>query len=157
MPRPAFLKTLPASATKAYDFIRSGVRQGISARAMESIIRREITAISRTTINQVVRGIKGNLTTVADLRFLKKGARPDPRRIQFAKSDILTEYSFTLEVNATNIDTGLRETRHMQVVTDELLSRAELDDIAQHVIDADPNRYRYKDVEFVVVDAVQRA
>jgi len=124
---------------------------------MESVIRREITAISRATINQVVRGIKGNLTTVADLRFLKRGATPDPTRIRFAKSDILTEYSFSIRVDAINIETGAEERFHMQVATDELLSRAEFDAITQEVIDSDPARYRYKDVEFVVVDAVQRA
>jgi hypothetical protein len=153
---PLFLKSLPASATTAYNAIRSAHRQGISARAMTPIISKTVVPISRRNVNLVIAGLKGHDRGVADLRFLKRGAVPDPTRIQFALSDIKTKYSFTLEVKGINPLTGLEESRHTQVTTDELLSRDDLDALAQSTIEQRPGSESFDEVSFVVVGAYQR-
>lgn len=157
MARPSFLKSMPRSASEAFDFIKAAHLKGISARAMEPIIRKTIVGISRTTINRVVRGIKGIKEGVADLRFLKRGAIPDPTRIKLARSDILTEYSFTLRMDGINPFSGLLETRRTQVVTDRLLSREDLEELAEATIEGKEGSVMFQDTVFTIEEAFQRA
>ena len=156
MARPLFLKTLPKSGTTAYDFILSAYRQGISGRAMEPLIRANITKIGRTTINQVILGIKGIDRGVADLRFLKRGAVPNPRRIKLARGDILHNYSFTLRIKGRNPYTGFIEERFTQVVTDELISRNDMDKLAEETIADKEGSTTFDDAEYTIIAAFRK-
>ena len=129
MARPLFLGNLPRSATVAYDFIRSGVRRGLSARAMESIIRDKLTPISRTTINRVVALEKQRLERVADLRFLRRDARPNIARMDIPTGENMKfEYAFTFEARYVNPFTGRSEIEFRTLSTNDLLTRDEMED-----------------------------
>ena len=128
MARPIFLGGLPRSASVAYDFIRSGVRKGISARAMEPIIRDKLTPISRTTINRVVALEKQRLDRVADLRFLNRNARPNIDRMNIPIGEKMKfEFAFTFEVRYKNPFTGEDVIDHRTLSTNEVLTRDEME------------------------------
>jgi len=124
---------------------------------MESIIRDTLTPISRTTINAVVRGIKGIDRGTADLRFLKRGATPDPRRIPLARGDILTNYSYTVRTTGTGFNTNEEGFRYTQVVSDRLLSREEIEAEAQKAVENKEGSDPLENEDFTIVEALQRA
>ena len=157
MARPVVVREMPPSASIAYDYIKRAMGRGISARAMEPIIRRTITPISRTTINNVVRGIKGIQEAAADLRFLKRNATPDPRRIRPPKGEILTKYSFTVRSSGQGLHYDDDGFRYTQVTSDTLLTREQMETRASEIVELKTGSPELQNRDFVVVEALSGA
>lgn len=154
MPAP-FLATLTASARAAYPFIQRGVREGLSSRALERVIRAAGLAIRRQDLLTAMRLESGVQTQGSELRFLNQDHRPNPARLPIALTKIRRQYSFIVEVSGVNVSTGELTRRNVTVTSDSLLTRREIEAAAVDAVDSQGTRYGMRESSGTLTSGMQ--
>lgn len=67
--------------------------------------------------------------------------RPNPLRLPPAITKIRRAFSFTVRVRGLEADTGASIDQFIQVTSDTLLTRGEIEALAEQAIESDLNRY----------------
>jgi hypothetical protein len=127
----SFLDFLSAAARASYPFIQRGVREGLSANAIQKSLSANDIHLRRTTILDLVRRERELVSAGSSLKFLNRNARPDPRRLPEALTSLRRQYSFTVEVRGTSLSNGESRVQNVTVVSDRLLTRGEIEDVAE--------------------------
>ena len=141
MPR-SLLAALPKVVRVAFPLMTGGVRRGLSISAIRRAIRNTGISIPRgTSLTPIIQGLRRqetigrNLTNlVSPNEIFRTAALPE------SVTEIRRRFSYRYLVEGID-QLGKPITRHIQVSTDnEFLTRGELDNFAQQVID---NKEKY--------------
>lgn len=141
------LYTLTASARRAYPFIVSGARKGLSTRAIERTIRSKGIPITRvSTLNPIVERLREIEIHGANIRFTNLDKTIDTIKLPESITDIRKKYSYTYRVQGTN-RIGVKSDRMVIVATDNPgLTRRELDSLAEELVSEESASDRWHDV-----------
>lgn len=137
-----FLARQSARARRASPLVRRGVREGVSSRQIMGILQKAGLGIRRQTLLDMMRLIEGEVAIGPVLSALGINRRPNPFRLPPAITKIRRAFSFTVRVRGLETDTGISSEQFIQVTTDTLLTRGEIEALAQQAIEADMNRYK---------------
>ena len=130
----AFLDTLSDLARQAYPIIQRGVREGLSSRALDEVIRNAFgESIRRQTLLDVMRFERNVEEAGSRLKFLGLDSYPNPDRLPEAVTALRREFSFVVEVRGTRA--GLSTVQHVTVTSDSVLSRAQMQDLAIEAVE----------------------
>lgn len=128
---PPFLSTLSARARRAYPIIVRGVREGLNSIQIGSVLAAGEGNIRRTSLLGIMRRVRNIETVGVQLRFLKRTAFPDPRRLPEALTKLRRAFSFTVRLRGIAIDTGQAIERFVTVSLDNPRSRDAMERIAE--------------------------
>lgn len=109
--------------------ITAAVRAGASANEIQRAIAGTDAAMRRTTLLDIVRAARAVTSEFADLRFLRRDRRPNPRRLPEALTTIRRDFSFTVRGTLLAPDGSTFE-QAVNVATDALLTRGEIEGVA---------------------------
>jgi hypothetical protein len=152
----AFLDTLSATARQAYPIIQRGVREGLSSRALDSLIREGLgSSIRRQTLLDIIRDVRNIFDVGAQLRFLNQESRPNPARLPEALTKIRREFSFTVEVRGIFGPTGLSTIQNVTITSDTLLTRREMEEAAIEAVEEGSDRYQLDIVSAIPIQGLR--
>ncbi len=138
---PPLLSTLPARARLAFPIIQGGVRRGLSANSIQSLLRSEGLGIRRQSLLDIIRAERGIETASSRLRAMRRDFTPDPRRLPDALTKLRRAFSFQVKIRGFDLSTGEDITRFVSVALDDPLTRAEIENIGLGFIEDDMERY----------------
>lgn len=151
------LSTLPKTARVAYPIIQTGVRRGLSTRAIERAVRAAGLPISRSSILPIRRAILGIEKVGRNLRNVKSAGVINTRRLPESITRIATRYSYTVRIRGRDIQGNVTE-RYIQVLTDESrLTRGEIESRAVDIINDNTSQYGILEAQATIIEGVQRA
>lgn len=137
-----FLLGLSARARRASPIIRRGVREGVSSRALTGILQKAGLGIRRQTLLDIMRLMEGEAAIGPVLSGLGLNRRPNPLRLPPALTKIRRAFSFTVRIQGVDVETGVGSQRFITVTTDTLLTRGEIEALAEQAIETDSDRYK---------------
>jgi len=138
---PGVLSALSASARLAYPAIVRGVREGLSLNRLQAALQEANLGIRRATLLSLMQRERALVSAGESMRFLPRAARPDPARLPEALTILRRQFSFTVELRGRSLQTGERTTQHVTVASDRLLTRAEIEDVAERFGQQGGERY----------------
>ena len=138
---PPILSTLSAGARRAYPIIQGGVRQGLSANAIQRVLQAEGLGIRRQTLLTIIRAERGIETASIQLRTMRRDFIPDPRRLPDALTKLRRPFSFQVRIRGFDLSTGETIDRFVSVSLDDPLTRAEIENLGLSFIEEDMERY----------------
>ena len=150
-----FLLGLSSRARRASPIIRRGVREGVSSRALTGILQRAGLGIRRQTLLDIMRLVEGEAAIGPVLSALGINRRPNPLRLPPALTKIRRAFSFTVRVSGLDVDTGVSSERFVTVTTDTLLTRGEVEALAEQAIETDRDRYQLRETAFLLTGGVR--
>ena len=150
-----FLLGQSLRARRASPIIRRGVREGISSRALTGILQRAGLGIRRQTLLDIMRLVEGEIAIGPVLSALGLNRRPNPLRLPPAITKIRRAFSFTVRVRGADLDTGIETERFVTVATDTLLTRGEIEALAEQAIESDLSRYKIIVSEFLLTGGLR--
>lgn len=129
---PAGLLSLFGPAVRrAFPIIQGGVRQGLSSRSIDRLIRDAFgVSIRRSTLLQLMNAEQGIEQSNPVLRNLRRAARPNPARLPPATTRLRRQYAFDVLVKGIQGNSGVKGEQWITISTDRLLDRATLEDMA---------------------------
>lgn len=140
MPIP-FLATLNLTARFAYPIIQSGVRKGLSSRALSSILTGKGLGIRRSILLDIMRREKTLWEHGLNMKFLPMNRRPNPLKLPSAIHKIRRAYSYVVSYRGYNEATGDAILEQITVATSNVLTRAEAQEAAMSYIEGEPKKY----------------
>jgi hypothetical protein len=152
---------LSSSALRNLSAIQGGVARGLSSTAIQTLIRETTgTGVRRVDLLEAIRSVRGIAESGLRVQNIRKDRFPDPARMERAKTRILSNYSFTTEVSGVNRFTGVKETSHLTVRSNRLLTPNEIiseakEAVAQAQVDT-PSDLPFQVSEIKVVGARRR-
>lgn len=152
---PSLLRSLPRSARQALPIIERGIREGLSSRALTSIIREAGIPISRTSVLRATRALRGETLTITDIKLQPRDVPFDVNRLPTSLTRIRRELSFRVAVRGIDAN-GQPVERHVTVATDD--ASKTLDDIlseAEQYV-SDPTDYGLAEVQEIEVIGAKR-
>lgn len=136
MAAPPWLSTLPLAARLFYPFAVSGVAAGLTANSMLEAWSRAGPGIRRTVGLEVIRRVKGIEDSRALQRGLRKGLRPDPRRLPEALHKIRRPFVFTVRVEGVLIATGQATRQFINLAMETpSLTRSEMEQLVLETVE----------------------
>ena len=150
-----FLLRLSLRARTASPIIRRGVREGVSSRALTVILQNAGLGIRRQTLLDIMRLMEGEAAIGPVLSALGINRRPNPLRLPPAITKIRRAFSFRVRVRGSIEDTGEPTERFITVTSDTLLTRGEIEAIADEAIEADRGRYNLVVSDLLLVGGVR--
>lgn len=112
------LSAFPKSARAAFPFIQSGVRRGLSTRAIEQSIRKAGIPVSRArTIVPLARELRAIEQAGRNIRNIGKTRTINVDRLPLAVTRQRRRYAFIVRITGIDAEQGLIE-RHVTVSTD---------------------------------------
>lgn len=127
----SLLSKLGKSAAQAYPIIQRGIREGLSANAIQKVLRDSGLGVRRTSLLEVVRAERGVQEAGERLRFLRPDRRPDPSRLPLAITKQRRLYSYTIRIRGADPFTAEPFERWFNVSSDQLLTRNDVEAIAE--------------------------
>ena len=146
---------LPRRAGQAFPIIQRGVREGLSANAIQSLLRAADLGIRRQSLLDIVRGVRGIEAAGAQLRFLNRNFTPDPRRLPEALTKIRRAFSFNVRLRGIDIQTGEDFERFVNVALDRPLSRAAIEQLGFDFSQPEPDQYGFAVTDVLLVGGVK--
>lgn len=137
-----FLAGLSLRARRASPIIRRGVREGVSSRQLTQILQKAGLGIRRQTLLDIMRLVEGEAAIAPVLSALGINRRPNPLRLPPAITKIRRAFSFTVRVSGLDTDTGGALEQFVTVTSDTLLTRGEIEALAEQAIERDLDRYK---------------
>jgi hypothetical protein len=151
------LATVGKAARAAFPIIEGGVSRGLSATAINSLIRDTMgSGIRRQTLLDIMRAVRNIETTSSQLRFLAPDRLPNPNRLAVSATVMRRRYAFVVDVHGTHASTGAPILKRVTISTDQLLTRAQIEDEAQSLMEDEESEYGI-DVNRVVLVRGMRA
>lgn len=136
-----FLAGLSLRARRASPIIRRGVREGVSSRQLTSILQKAGLGIRRQTLLDIMRLVEGEAAIGPVLSALGINRRPNPLRLPPAITKIRRAFSFTVRVRGLETDTGAALEQFVTVTSDTLLTRGEIEALAEQAVERAVDRY----------------
>ncbi len=136
-----FISSLSKSARTAYSFIKRGIKEGLSGRAIGQVLKDAGTGIRNQTLFEMIREIKGVEQKGSQLKFLPLNKRPNPERLPRSLTPIRNNYGFEVLIEGHQNTTGLRESRFITIGSDTLLTRGEIETLAFDAISENADIY----------------
>ena len=152
---PPLLSTLSQRARTAFPIIRGGVARGLSANSIQSLLRGQDLGIRRTDLLAIIRAERGIELAAGGLRTMRRNRTPDPRQLPDASTKIRRAFSFEVRIKGFDLNTGADTTQFVTVVLDDPLTRAEIENLALSLIDAQAERYGFAVTEVLLVRGVK--
>lgn len=143
------------AAKRALSGIRGGVARGVAPRVIERTLERAGIPVPQPTLEKVITQERRRREAGAKLKNLGRNRRPNPTRLPLSLTPIARAYAFLVEVQATAVSTGERVTRWITVSTDELLTRGEIEDRAQSMIEGEADAYGLTDITVTVSEGMR--
>ena len=144
-------------ARQALPVIQRGVGEGLSSRAISSIIKDAFgKSIRRSTLLDVIRGIKGIEKANVQLKFIRKDRLPNVDRIPEAITRIRRNFSYKVKVEGHFIDTDIAHTEYINISSDINLTIAQIEAKALEAMEAGIKRYKLI-VEKLTLDEAVKA
>jgi len=143
-------------AKQALPLIRGGVTKGLSSRAISTAIKATFgKSVRRSTLLSIIKQYKNIDTIGAQLKFLPRLSRPNPLRLPTALTKLRRKYSFVVRIRGHIEGTLERIEQMITISTDTILSRGEMEDIAESVIADDGDRYPIVDTTATLLSGIQ--
>ena len=136
-----FLLRQSSRARRASPMILRGVREGISSRQLMGVLQKAGLGIRRQVLLDLMRLYGDEVAIGPVLSALGINRFPNPMRLPPALTKIRRAYSFTVRVRGAELDTGLETEQFVTVTSDTLLTRGEIEALADQAIEADRSRY----------------
>ncbi len=136
-----FLLKQTARARRASPMIRRGVREGVSSRQLMGILQKAGLGIRRQTLLDIMRLMEGEAAIGPVLSALGINRMPNPLRLPPALTKIRRAFSFTVRVRGSVETTGEPIERFVTVTTDTLLTRGEIEALADEAIEGERGHY----------------
>jgi hypothetical protein len=133
MPIP-LLATLSATARAAYPIIKGGVARGLSANAIQGVLRAQSLGIRRQTLLDIIRAENNIERAQAALRYVGLNRIPNPNRLPQALTRLRRRYSFVVEIAGRAIETGESILQNVTVSLDTVLTRGEIERLAEEAV-----------------------
>ena len=111
--------------------------------------------IRRQTLLDIIRAERGVISAGKDLRNIRLGFVPDPRRLPEALTKMRRSFSFTVRITGTDVSTGEALIQNISVALDKPLTRSQIESIAVDFIEADFERYGLDITEVLLVSGVK--
>lgn len=136
------LNSLPASAALALPIIRSGVRQGLSKRAITEQVRKQGIPITYDrTASPLIDAVRAEETIGRNIRVTKGSDVVPSIDLPESITRLRKRYSFRYQQMGTDVN-GNVVVRNINISTDrDDITREELDEIAENTLD-DTNNYQ---------------
>ncbi len=150
-----FLTTLSAAARLAYPAIHGGVRRGLSANRIQSILTGAGIGIRRQTLLDLVAATRGIIEKGGYLRKLRAGQRFNPAALPQALTRTTREYAITVAVEGTSTDTGLPTWQHITLAMDKPMARDAMEDLAMRLAREGKERYEMTPESAVIEEGVR--
>lgn len=152
---PPLLFTLGKRASAAFPIIQRGVREGISANSIQTILRASGMGIRRQTLLDIVRAERNIISAGKNLQNIRLGFVPDPRRLPEALTKISRSFNFVVRITGTDTSTGSTFIQNISVALDKPLTRSRLEAIAVDFIEAEKDRYGINIEEVLLIEGVK--
>lgn len=152
---PPLLSTLTGRARQAFPIIQRGVREGLSANQIQTLLQTADLGIRRQSLLDIVRGVRGIEVAGSQLRFLNRAFTPDPRRIPEALTVLRRAFSFTVRMLGVDVSTGESVERFVNVSLDRPRSRSSIEQTALDFSQPEPEQYGLAITEILLVSAVK--
>ena len=150
-----FVSTLTPAARIAFPIIEGGVARGLSANAIETSLRATGMGIRRQTLLDIVRRVRNVDQVGAQLRNIRRGFIPDPRRIPEALTKLRRAFSFRVQLTGIDSSTGDRFTRFVNVALNQPATRQSIENQGLAFVMAEPQRYQMVVDEVLLVSGVK--
>ena len=143
-----FLSSLPKSLRQAWPIITGGVRQGLSANAIQGILQTAGLGVRRQTLLDGVRALREGFAKQETIRLLGAKVRPPLRLIPEALTRIRRTFAYTIRIE--EIIANRVEERFLTLSSNEILTRGEAERTASEMLEEDVFKYGR---EVVVISA----
>ncbi len=135
------LSTLSRTARTAWPIIQRGVREGLSANKIASVLKTQQLGIRRDTLLTLARAERAIWEHGQRLKFLPMKATPRLDALPVALSKIRRRYSFTVRLTGRSELTGQPLIQNVTISTDIGMSREELESMAEDMGIEGKSRY----------------
>ena len=150
------IATLNKAARAALPIIQKGVSEGISSRAISSIIKDAFgKSIRRSTLLDVMRALTGIERANATLKFIRKDRLPNIARIPEAITRIRRNFAFTVQVTGQIIDASMSFAEGITIASDVNLTRSQIEAKAMDALEQRGERYNVVVESVLLVSAVK--
>lgn len=153
-----FLKGLPGQLKGAIGAIGGALRIGTAVdRVVETVSRvfRDVAAINPAVVQRTVERIAESTIPPPRLQFLKRTARPDPSRMPIAMHDLVTNFSFSVRMTGVFAGTTDERSWWQTVISDDLLTREEIENIALETAESDAGRYPFERITATLMEGIR--
>ena len=131
------------------------MREGVSSRSLTEILQKAGLGIRRQTLLDIMRLMEGEAAIGPVLSALGINRRPNPLRLPPALTKIRRAFSFTVRVLGVDVDTGATSESFVTVTTDTLLTRGEIEALAEQAIETDQDRYKLQVTSLLLTGGVR--
>ncbi len=157
MPIPLSL-TLTARARRLLPIIEGGVTAGLSSRSINAAITTATgSGLRRQVLLDIMRELRGVQIAGEALQFVRLDRVPNPLRVPTALTPIRRAFGSTVRIVGSLFDTGEGVTRFVQVTHDGVLTRGEIEAIAEGFIEDEEAEYGIDLQSVLLVRQVKRA
>lgn len=120
-----------AGALLVWPFVLSGVRRGLSGAATLRSLRRSGYTIGNAAFGELFRRATLQESLNSKLKFIRRDFFPNPRRLAEAITKQTRQFVFTVRIRGRNPVTGVKGERFVNVALDNLMTRGEIEALAQ--------------------------
>lgn len=114
----------------ATPFIVHGVSAGLSANSILSSLQAGGLGVRRSTGLNMIRNLRKQYGAPGLVKGVKPGLFPEPERYGIAAYPTKRKFTYVMKVTGYNPVTGLSDVQHVNVVSDDTLTLAELEETA---------------------------
>lgn len=154
----SFLRSLTAPLRGVLPAIGGAIRRGIGldriTKAVTDVFR-GVAEIDPRNVQRAVRRLAETRVALPDLSKLGKRSRPNPRRMPIAITDIATDYSYVVLMTGKRVLTGETDTWYQTVISDENLTRDQIESAALETAEGSADKYPYDQITARLTEAVR--
>ena len=137
-----FLAGLSVTLRAAYPIIVRGVAEGLSGNAIQRVLTAAGMGTRRKPLQNLISRVRGVKQQTSRLKFIPRNKIPNVAQLPEALHKLRQNFSFTVRVRGTQLDTGLALDQHVTIASDVPLSRSRLEQMAEDVVDRQRDRYK---------------
>ncbi len=156
MALPPWLYTLPKAARLFYPIAQKGISQGLSANSILKSYHLAKPGIRRTLGLEVVRRVRGVERASRAFKGMRLDLHPDVSRIPEGGTRMGWNLSYKIEYQAVTTE-GKSLTAHVTVVSDEVITRRQAEEMAASFFAKTPEEYGIESVQKIQLVGITKA
>lgn len=138
------LDVLSHATRTAWPFVQRGVREGLSSRAIDTLLRERLgTSIRRSVLLDLMKVERGTLEAGSLIRHAPRNRLIRPDVLQEAATKLQRQLSFVVEVIGRNPGTGAPAIQNITVSVDRPRTPAEIEQLAEEAVARSGDRYGF--------------
>ncbi len=134
-----------------WPFILSAARRGLSGAATLRALRASKYTIGNEAFGELFRRATIQESLNSQLRFMRRDFMPNPRRLAEAITKQSRAFVFTVRIKGINPATKERDERFVNIATDTLMTRGELEVMAANTVGQGIDSVGLDDTVFTLV------